>query len=158
MSKRFYFPNVRQRIDDGRYFVPTRVAGVSHYQDAVSHCYESQPLVLVRESENIYDSNAIMVFAGGSHIGYIPRKDNEWFALQLDKGHIIDADIYKVVLGDGYKSTIGVRINVYFPEGARLEFDEENLERYQNPSRHTEPSSRTKKTRRRPVKYYYYRG
>ena len=99
-----------------------------------------------------------MVFAGGSHIGYIPRKDNEWFALQLDEGHIIDADIYKVVLGDGCNSTIGVRINVYFPEGARLEFDEGNLERYQNRSRLTKPSSRTKKTRRRPVKYYYYRG
>lgn len=99
-----------------------------------------------------------MVFAGGSHIGYIPRKDNEWFALQMDEGHFIDADVYKVVLGDGYNSTIGVRINVYFPEGARLEIHEENSERYRNRSRHTKPSSRTKKTRKRPVKYYRYRG
>ena len=63
---RHYFPDMHMRLDDGRYFVPINVAGVSYRQDAVARCVEEQSITLVR------DKNAIMVSAGGEHIGFIP--------------------------------------------------------------------------------------
>ena len=121
--RNLHFPNVRMRLDDGRYFLPTQIAGISCYQNAVANIHDGQTLALVREPQHPKDSNAIMVFAGGEQIGYIPRKFNEYFAIEMDNGHDIEADIHKVVGGTPRKPTIGCRINLYFPLDAPLEFD-----------------------------------
>ena len=76
---RQHFPDVHMRLDDGRYFVPMNVAGVSYRQDAVARCVEEQAVTLVRDRNNPHDTNAIMVFVGGEQIGFIPRDMNTGF-------------------------------------------------------------------------------
>ena len=50
-----------------------RVAGVSHYPDAVEQCITGQAVVLRRDPHNAYDENAIEVLSGGRRIGHISR-------------------------------------------------------------------------------------
>ncbi len=45
---------------------------------------ESEPLLLKREPTNEYDKNAIQVWARGTHVGYIPKRDNPALALAMD--------------------------------------------------------------------------
>ena len=121
----YYFPDVRMRLDDGRYFIPTKIAGVGYRQNAVARCYEGQNLALMRDSKNSHDKNAIKVFAHGEHIGFIPAELNEWFAQYFDSGRKIEADIYKIVGGTEDKPSRGIRINLYVPEDVPIEFDDE---------------------------------
>ncbi len=122
---RYYYPDVRMRLDDERYFIPTKIAGVGYRQDAASRCYEGQNLALIRDSENSHDKNAIKVFAGGEHIGFIPAEVNEGFAEYLDSGRKLEADIYKIVGGTKDKPNRGIYINLYLPEDVSVEFDNE---------------------------------
>ena len=119
-----YFPDVRMQIDDGRYFMRTRVAGVGFRQEAASRCYEGQNLALIRDPENHHDNNAISVFADGEHIGFIPAEINEGFALYLDSGRPLDAVISDIVGGTTDKPFRGIYINLYIPDDLPMEFDE----------------------------------
>lgn len=52
----------------------TRVAGVSHYQDALSRCVPGEPVRFVHEPDNPYDQMAIRIETVlGETIGYVPR-------------------------------------------------------------------------------------
>ncbi len=53
---------------------------------------------LVREDENPYDHNAVAIFFGKTHIGYIPRRENDAIAKFLDLGYgdIFEARIQSV--------------------------------------------------------------
>lgn len=42
-------------------------------------------VVLLREPNNPYDSNAIQAWIDGLHVGYIPKKDNAKLAASMDK-------------------------------------------------------------------------
>ena len=121
---RHYFPDVHMRVDDGRYFVPINVAGVSYRQDAVARCFEEQTITLVRDRNNRHDKNAVMVYAGGEHIGFLPRDMNEGFAEYLDSGRALDAEIHKVIGGTKDKPTTGIIIALYLPEDVLIEFDD----------------------------------
>jgi hypothetical protein len=41
-------------------------------------------VTLVREPNNQYDPNAVMVWCDGIHIGYIPKKQNKDLAARID--------------------------------------------------------------------------
>lgn len=41
-------------------------------------------LTLIREPNNRYDGNAVMVFVGSRHIGYIPANQNKVLAQHID--------------------------------------------------------------------------
>jgi len=52
-----------------------RVAGVSHYQDALERVCAGEPVRFVHEPDNPFDETAIrVVSAAGETIGYVPRK------------------------------------------------------------------------------------
>ena len=53
---------------------------------------------LVREDENPHDHKAVAIFFGDTHIGYIPRQQNEAIAKFLDLGYgdIFEARIQSV--------------------------------------------------------------
>lgn len=121
---RCYFPDVHMRLDDGRYFVPIHVAGVSYRQDAVSRCFEEQSITLVRDPNNPHDKNAVMVFAEGEHVGFIPRDMNEGFAEYIDSGRYLDAEIHKIIGGTSDKPTTGIIIALYLPDDVSIEFDD----------------------------------
>lgn len=42
------------------------------------------PVVLVRQPENRYDENAVMVLIDDKHVGYIPRAQNTALAYHID--------------------------------------------------------------------------
>jgi hypothetical protein len=50
-----------------------RVKGISHYQEAASHCRIGDAVNLVPEPENPHDRNAVRVDCHGRRIGYISR-------------------------------------------------------------------------------------
>ena len=49
-------------------------------------------LMLVREPANPHDANAVRVEWNGSHLGYIPRRENADVARQMDRGAYRPAD------------------------------------------------------------------
>jgi len=53
------------------------IAGVQHRVGAVAtikELMEGDLITLKPEPENKYDSNAIAIYSGGDHIGYVPKK------------------------------------------------------------------------------------
>jgi hypothetical protein len=50
-------------------------------------------LVLVRESGNAFDENAVRVEWRGHKLGYVPRRDNAALAWALDRGEVLRARI-----------------------------------------------------------------
>ena len=90
-----------------------RVAGVSHYPDAVSRCFVGQTVRLVREPNNPHDKNAIRCDASGSGtIGHIERDEAKFLAEDIDGGSRVLAVIHAFVGGDRYRPNIGVIIQV----------------------------------------------
>ena len=65
------------------------------------------------------------MFAGGAHIGFVPRDINEGFATYLDTGRWVDAEIEAIVGGTPGKPTAGVVMRLYLPEDVPIEFDDE---------------------------------
>ena len=122
---RYYFPDVYQSLDDGRYYIQTSVAGVSYRQEAVSRCYDGQSLTLVRDRGNVHDQNAIKIFAGGEHIGFVPAEINQGFAEYMDSGRVLEAKIDRIVGGEPEKPTKGALINLYLPADVDIEFDDD---------------------------------
>lgn len=46
---------------------------------------QGEPLVLVREPGNKFDSNAVQVWARGHHVGYVKSSQNKALALAMDR-------------------------------------------------------------------------
>lgn len=53
-------------------------------------------LTLVREPDNTYDPRAVRVEWQGHKLGYVPRKENEAVARQLDRGNKLEARIVQL--------------------------------------------------------------
>ena len=70
-------------------FLSCNVAGFAHYEGCVvfNELKIGTPLLLVREDENSYDHDAVAIFYGETHIGYVPSSKNEQLATMLDLGH-----------------------------------------------------------------------
>jgi hypothetical protein len=53
-------------------------------------------LTLVREPDNAHDPRAVRVEWQGHKLGYVPRKENEAVARQLDRGNRLEARIVQL--------------------------------------------------------------
>ena len=53
-------------------------------------------LTLVREPDNAYDPRAVRVEWQGHKLGYVPRRENEAVARQLDRGNKLEARIVQL--------------------------------------------------------------
>jgi hypothetical protein len=53
-------------------------------------------LTLVREADNPYDARAVRVEWQGRKLGYVPKKENEAVARQLDRGNPLEARIVQL--------------------------------------------------------------
>lgn len=84
-----------------------KIAGPTFAQEALSELYplewEHINILLEREPENEYDTNAIKVLANGKKIGYIPRLIAEHFAPLLDSGVEFDVRLIYITAGDRSK-------------------------------------------------------
>ena len=75
----------------------TDIAGTRYCdnQDVFKGLEKNVPLLLEREADNKYDSNAIKVMTTDREkLGYIPKKDNCVFSRLMDAGKILHARVY----------------------------------------------------------------
>ena len=65
------------------------VAGFSHYEGCTvfEELKVGTPLCLVREDENVHDHDAIAIFYGDVHLGYVPARQNSQLAKLFDLGY-----------------------------------------------------------------------
>ena len=95
----------------------TYVAGASFRQEDVARCHEGQPVTFIRDPHNEHDSNAIEVWAGRRHIGFISRDDAETWAEWMDAGDTFEGSILELNQPERGKDFIGVIIEVLVTPG-----------------------------------------
>ena len=74
------------------------LAGFQYYQgkELWEQMKVGDTLALIREPENLHDPLAVRVEWNGHKLGYVPRKENEAVARQLDRGNRLQARIVRV--------------------------------------------------------------
>lgn len=86
-----------------------------HHGEAVwSMLRVGQPLTLVREPTNPYDSRAVRVEWNDHKLGYVPRQENTAVAQMLDRGERLEAMIAR--LEQSPNPWARVRLAVYLAE------------------------------------------
>ena len=91
----------------------TDIAGTRYCdnQDVFKTLEKNDPLLLEREADNKYDSNAIKVLtADGEKLGYIPKKDNSIFTRLMDAGKILHARVYSCYEADYAQWRVSIKI------------------------------------------------
>ena len=101
---------------DKEHFLSCNVAAFT-YCDGVevfSQLKVGKKVRLVREDENPHDHNAVAVFFGDTHIGYIPRQQNETIAKLLEMGwdKIFECRISKINPEAHYENQIRLTIKI----------------------------------------------
>lgn len=70
-------------------------------QENIARMHMNEPVELMREPNNIYDSNAILVVdRDGNGLGYIPRDRTRQIASLIDSGVKLEVTVHKVLGGD----------------------------------------------------------
>lgn len=82
----------------------------SFRQEILSQMDEKTPISLVREPENEYDPNAIVVMAGDEQVGYVGREENVMLAPLMDAGILFEAEIWELAQ---YKDTWYLHILIH---------------------------------------------
>lgn len=98
----------------------TKVVGVtkknedgSKRQEVIAGCKVGELVLLIRESENPYDSNAIAVYhSSRKQIGFIAADLAEQLAPDLDSGQTISARISDLTGGTPEKPSRGVNLEI----------------------------------------------
>ena len=98
----------------------TKVVGVtkknedgSKRQEVIAGCKVGELVVLIRESENPYDSNAIAVYhSSRKQIGFIAADLAEQLAPDLDSGQTISSRISDLTGGTPEKPSRGVNLEI----------------------------------------------
>lgn len=99
-----------------RKVVYSKVAGVSfgNRQAHASQCRSGEKLIIVRDSENQYDANAVAIYSGFFQIGFLNKDMAATIAPKIDANENVECYVEQVTGGGDFN--IGVNI--------RLEFDE----------------------------------
>lgn len=90
-----------------KYPFVSRVVGISQYQSAAGGCSEGMDVLVEREPENPYDSDACKITCGGETVGYLPRT----LAARLVRGGGTRWDGIVAKKYDG-KATIGMEVKI----------------------------------------------
>lgn len=91
----------------------TNIAGTRYCnnQEAFKTPEKNVPLLLEREADNKYDSNAIKVMTTDREkLGYIPKSDNSIYARLMDSGKILNARVYSCYQDDYYNWSVSIKI------------------------------------------------
>ena len=74
------------------------LAGFQYYQgkELWEQMKVGDALALIREPGNAHDSRAVRAEWNGHKLGYVPRKENEAVARQLDRGNRLQARIVRL--------------------------------------------------------------
>lgn len=99
-----------------KFFDTSRVAGFKYGEGLL--CYEElkvgKELTMVREDNNKYDPNAIALYCGEFKIGYLPKDENECYAVFMDMGwtDVFEVRINKMDPDNHPEQQIGITIFV----------------------------------------------
>ncbi|MGQ0579440.1 MAG: HIRAN domain-containing protein [Betaproteobacteria bacterium] len=76
----------------------SQLAGFQYYQgkELWGQMKIGDSLALIREPDNLHDPLAVRVEWNGHKLGYVPRKENEAVARQLDRGNRLQARIVRL--------------------------------------------------------------
>ena len=91
----------------------TKIAGTRYCdnQDVFKGLEKNMPLLLEREADNEYDSNAIKVLtADREKLGYIPKSDNSIYSRLMDAGKILHARVYSCYKDDYNNWSVSIKI------------------------------------------------
>jgi len=97
---------VRKRLREAL-LLRTRVVGTEFEHNAeklIRSMKEGDHPILIRESDNPYDENAIAVTRRGRKIGYVPRQHNTILANLMDQEVILVCKVEKISGSDLYVS------------------------------------------------------
>ena len=94
----------------------TYVAGTSYRKYEAEACRPGQKVSLFRDPENPHDPNAVEVWVGSLHIGFIPRDEAEGMAPMMDSGEWVHKAYVSSLFGD-----YGVEIRVIYYRQPELE-------------------------------------
>ena len=86
-----------------------------HRQSLIAKLRKGEPIFLVRQPNNEYDSNAVILYAAnGKDIGFLPRELAKEIAPRLDKGSPVTATVSSVERFDTEegKRLLGVRLRL----------------------------------------------
>ena len=91
--------------------------GTSRQDNIKRYCSAGEQLQLVREPDNVRDSNAIAVLCKGRKIGHLRTELGERYADEIDNEEIeMTASVLEVTGGSSDKQTLGVNILVKLKE------------------------------------------
>ncbi len=91
----------------------TKIAGISHYQEAAGHCEPFELLRLVRDYNNPRDYNAVAVISDRRELlGYLKAKVAAELAKELRTGVETAAWISEITGGGEDKPTTGINLLV----------------------------------------------
>jgi len=76
------------------------IAGFQYYagNKIFPNLWVDTPLLLVRDSANKYDKNAVAVYYKQHQLGFIPRADNTAVAQMLDRGERLSARVVELAM------------------------------------------------------------
>jgi hypothetical protein len=67
----------------------------SSRQEILGNMSDNASISLVREPENEYDPNAIMVMADKKQVGYVSKEENIMIAPLMDSGALFEAEVWE---------------------------------------------------------------
>ena len=81
------------------------------------HAYPNSRYKLVRQPDNVYDKNAVMVTANGHDIGFLPnnkrRRLADEIAPLLDSGVALRVHFRRMLLNNKTGDTVGIIVRVW---------------------------------------------
>lgn len=105
--------NVVMPLRNEIFLSSTKIAGTRYCdnQDVFKGLEKNVPLLLEREADNKYDSNAIKVMTTDREkLGYIPKSENSIYARLMDSGKILHARVYSCYEDDYYNWSVSIKI------------------------------------------------
>jgi hypothetical protein len=105
-----------QKTERQYFFNEFYIAGYRYYdgETIAESLWEGKPVTLKRESQCIYDTRAVAIYAGRKKLGYIPRKDNTIISTLMDQGVIIKGKIQKRNFDDQPRKRIKITVFTAF--------------------------------------------
>lgn len=101
---------------DKIYYTEFHVAGVQYHEaiEVMSVIKVGDKVRLVRDEDNKYDPNAVAIFYGNTHIGYVPRTDTDKFTTFIDMGwnDLFEARICRIKHDVHYEDQLHVQVKI----------------------------------------------
>lgn len=101
---------------DKIYYTEFHVAGVQYHEavEVMDKIKVGDVVRLERDEDNNYDKNAVAIFYGDTHLGYVPREEAKILSLFLDMGwsEIFEVRISRINRETHYEEQLHVQVKI----------------------------------------------